>query len=53
MKSHKDLAQAADLEQTSATHRDLEQKLNTIHEEEKIAFVLSFTGIFAIWYRFQ
>ena len=43
----------AGLEQTCAIHRDLEQKLTTSHEEEKIAFVLSLTGIFTIWYLFQ
>ena len=36
--------QTAGLEQTSATHRDLEQKLTTTHEEKKIAFILSLTG---------
>ena len=57
-KSHKDsnvVAQTSvthrDLEQTSVTHRDLEQTAAT-REEEKIALILSLTGIFIIWTMF-
>ena len=39
MKSHK-VSPTTDLEKTATTHRDLEQKPNTTHKEEKIAFVL-------------
>ena len=39
------------LEQTAATHRDLEQTAAT-HEEDKIALILSLTGIFIIWNMF-
>ena len=46
-KSHKDLAQ------TSATHRDLEQKAIISHEDEKVALVLSLTGIFMTWFIFR
>ena len=52
MKSHKVLAQTAathrNLEQTAATHRDLEQTAAT-YEDEKIALILSLTGLFIIW----
>ena len=58
MKSHKDsnfVAQTSvthrNLEQTAATHRDLEQTATT-REEEKIALILSLTGIFIIWNTF-
>ena len=54
MKSHKDsnfVAQTSvthrDLEKTAATHRSLEETAAT-HEEEKIALILSLTGIFII-----
>ena len=53
--SHKDsnlLKQTADSE-TAVTHKDLERKLTTTHEEEKIALILSLTGIFTVWYLFQ
>ena len=57
IKSHKDLAQTEvthrDSEKTAVTHRDLEQKRTITYEEEKIALILSLTGIFAIWYLFQ
>ena len=39
--------------QTAVTHKDLEKKPTITHEEEKIALILSLTGIFAIWYLFQ
>ena len=51
MKSHK-VSQTTDLEKTATSHRDLEQKPNTTHEEEKIAFVLFLAGGFAIWNMF-
>ena len=47
MKSHKVLAQM------SATHKDLEQKPTITHKEEKVACILSLTGIFTIWYMFR
>ena len=53
--SHKDsnlLKQTADSE-TAVTHKDLERKPTTTHEEEKIALILSLTGIFMVWYLFQ
>ena len=45
--------------QTVVTHKDSEtavtqeQKMTITHKEEKIALILSFTGIFTIWYLFQ
>ena len=54
--SHKD---SNLLKQTAVTHRDSEtavtqeQKTTTTHEEEKIALILSLTGIFTVWYLFQ
>ena len=39
--------------ETAVTHKDLERKPTITHEEEKIALILSLTGIFAIWYLFQ
>ena len=48
--SHKDanlLKQTADSE-TAVTHKDLERKLTTTHEEEKIVLILSLTGIFTV-----
>ena len=55
MKSLKVLAQTAathrNLERTAATHRDLKQTAAT-REEEKIALILSLTGIFIIWNTF-
>ena len=46
--------------QTVVTHKDSEktaviqeQKTTITHEEEKIASILSLTGIFTIWYLFQ
>ena len=53
--SHKDsnlLKQTADSE-TAVTHKDLERKLTTTHKEEKVALILSLTGIFTVWYLFQ
>ena len=59
MKSHKDsnlLKQTAVTHrdsETAVTHKDLERKPTIAHEEEKIALILSLTGIFAIWCLFQ
>ena len=39
--------------ETAVTHKDLEKKLTITHEEEKIALILSLTGIFTIWHLFQ
>ena len=39
--------------ETAVTHKDLEKKPTITHKEEKIALILSLTGIFAIWYLFQ
>ena len=39
--------------ETAVTHKNLEKKPTITHEEEKIALILSLTGIFAIWYLFQ
>ena len=54
--THRDLEKTAathrNLERTAATHRDLEQTAAT-REEEKIALILSLTGIFIIWNMFQ
>ena len=52
IKSHKDpniVKQTADSEKTAV----LERKPTITHEEEKIALILSLTGIFTIWYLFQ
>ena len=38
--------------ETAVTHKDLEKKLTITHEEEKIALILSLTGIFMVWYLF-
>ena len=38
---------------TAVTHKDLEKKLTITLEEEKIALILSLTGIFTVWYLFQ
>ena len=38
--------------QTAVTHKDLEKKPTITHEEEKIASILSLTGIFTVWYLF-
>ena len=43
MKSHKDLAQTADLEQKQAI----------THEEERAALILFLTGGFTIWHTFR
>ena len=59
MKSHKDsnlvkqIAVTHKDSETAVTHKDLEKKATITHEEEKIALILSLTGIFAIWYLFQ
>ena len=60
IKSHKDsnvvkrtAVTHRDSEKTAVTHRDLERKLTITHEEEKIALILSLTGISTIWYLFQ
>ena len=56
MKRHKD---SNHVNQTAVTHRDSEtavtqeQKATITHEEEKIALILSLTGIFMVWYLFQ
>ena len=53
--SHKDsnlLKQTADSE-TAVTHKDLERKPTTNHEDEKIALIISLTGIFPVWYTFR
>ena len=53
--SHKDsnlLKQTADSE-TAVTHKDLKRKPTTNHEDEKIAFIISLTGIFTVWYMFR
>ena len=46
--------------QTAVTHKDSEktavtqeQKTTITHEEEKIALILTLTGIFTVWYLFQ
>ena len=54
--SHKDsnlVKQTVDSEKTAVTHKDLERKPTITHEEEKIALILTLTGIFTIWYLFQ
>ena len=60
MKSHKGsnvVTQTAgthkDSEKTAVTHEDLEKKPAITHKEEKIALILSLTGIFMVWYLFQ
>ena len=59
MKSHKDsnlLKQTAVTHkdsETAVTHKDLEKKPTITQEEEKIALILTLTGIFTIWYLFQ
>ena len=42
-----------DSEETAVTHKDLEKKPTITHEEEKIALILSLTGIFTVWYLFK
>ena len=39
--------------ETAVTHKDLERKPTITHQEEKIALILSLTGIFTIWQLFQ
>ena len=39
--------------ETVVTHKDLEKKPTITHDEEKIALILSLTGIFTVWYLFQ
>ena len=59
MKSHKDsnLVKQTTVthkdSETAVTHKDLEKKPTITHEEEKIALILSLTGIFTVWYMFQ
>ena len=50
--SHKDSKPTADSE-TAVTHKDVERKLTTTHEDKKIALIISLTGIFTVWYLFQ
>ena len=50
--SHKDSKQTADSE-TAVTHKDLERKPTTNHEDKKIALIISLTGIFTVWYTFR
>ena len=38
--------------ETAVTHKDLEKKPTITHDEEKIALILSLTGIFTVWYLF-
>ena len=35
--------------QTAVTHKDLKRKPTITHEEEKVALILSLTGIFTVW----
>ena len=55
--THKDSEKTAvthkDLEKAAVTHKDLEKRRTITHEEEKIALILSLTGIFTVWYLFQ
>ena len=39
--------------ETAVTHKDLERRPTITHVEEKIALILSLTGIFTVWYLFQ
>ena len=39
--------------ETAVTHKDFKKKPTITQEEEKIALILSLTGIFVIWYLFQ
>ena len=53
--SHKDsnlLKQTSDSE-TAVTHKDLERKPTTNHEDKKIALIISLTRIFTVWYMFR
>ena len=53
--SHKDsnlLKQTADSE-TAVTHKDLERKPTTNHQDEKIALIISLSGIFTVWCMFR
>ena len=53
--SHKDsnlLKQTADSE-TAVTHKDLERKSTTNHEDENISLIISLTGMFLVWYTFR
>ena len=49
---HKDSKPTA-YSETAVTHKDLERKPTTNHEDEKIALIISLTGIFTVWYMFQ
>ena len=48
--THKDSEAAVTHKDSEAavTHKDLEKKLTITHEEEKIALILSLTGIFTV-----
>ena len=48
--THKD---SNHVKQTAVPHKNLEKKPTITHEEEKIALILSLTGIFTVWYLFQ
>ena len=50
--SNKDSKQTAESE-TAVAHKDLERKPTTNHEDEKIALIISLTGIFTVWYMFR
>ena len=50
--SHKDSKSTADSE-TAVTHKDSERKPTTNHEDEKIALIISLTGMFTVWYTFR
>ena len=39
--------------ETAVTHKDLEKKPTITHDKEKIALILSLTGIFMVWYLYQ
>ena len=49
--THKDSDTAVTHKDSEAavTHKDLEKKPTITHEEEKIALILSLTGIFTVW----
>ena len=55
MKSHNNsnLAVTHRDSEKAVTHKDLERKPTITHQEEKIALILSLTGIFTIWHLFQ
>ena len=55
MKSHNNsnLAVTHRDSEKAVTHKDLERKPTITHQEEKIALILSLTGIFMIWHLFN